>query len=509
MKSSDIKLLTIAVFISSLSLAGINKAENATNLDQIELEQLEAEIDALTDEADVISTLEKDTDKIAEDLMAGKEEEKDKKPEIIPQKCFLKAIEEDPIHFAVCNNGNTILDKITGLMWDRCSYGKTWNEKKQFCEGDANRYNWQNSLLTIRQLNKDNYNNKSDWRLPNIKELSSLVDTRCMNPSIDMRSFPEKYMYEFTPGRYDYWTSSVMENSPQRAWAVDFNLGQDYPNNKHLSKNIRLVRLGSAKTSYDIALGKDVSLDEQCVTYPSISFSHVINVPTESEIISDELVIVFSGINQLPLTIHNGEYQVNSDGNWLTTDGILKNNDKLKLRHISAKEFLTDTETTVKVGHQVAVFKSTTLEGAAEAFNDYLTDQGGALYDSMYDDFLKGLNDTLSDIDIHFDTNLFKLTPEIQENIVKYFDDNKALTDKIKEIQLIGHTDSVASKQYNMALSLRRASEVFNFIRLLPGLESVKITYRGAGFDLPIGDNNTEEGRAKNRRVDVMVIYEE
>ncbi|MBF0265786.1 MAG: DUF1566 domain-containing protein [Gammaproteobacteria bacterium] len=512
MKPGVIKLLILKVFICSVLIVAISYAEDSiTGLDNLELQQLEAEVESLSNEKDIFGSLEKDKAQMAEDLMAVQNKEQEKEIKINPQKCFLKPMLDDPIHFAVCNAGNTILDKRTGLMWDRCSYGKTWNEKKQYCEGKAAQYSWQDSLLTISDINKYKYFDKSDWRLPNIKELSSLVDSRCMNPSIDMSSFPEKYIDEFEPGRYDYWTSSVFEQYPQRAWAVDFNLGQDYPNNKRLLKNIRLVRLGSNLSSYDIATDKEVSLDEQCVTYPAISFSHVVNVPTEAEINSDELIIVFSGIEKLPLSVTNGEYQLNNSGKWLTNDQLVRNNDKLKIRHISAKEFLTDNETLVKIGAQSATFKSTTLQKSAEAFNDYLSDEkyrAASLYDSLYDDFLKGLNDSLSDIVSHYDVDKYKLTQTAQENILEYFESNKDLRDQIRKISIIGHTDSTGSKQYNQKLSIRRAQGVYNFIHLMPGFETVKIEYIGRGLTQPIADNNNEQGRAQNRRVDVLVSYE-
>ena len=177
-----------------------------------------------------------------------------------PQKCFNHPLENDPVYFAVCGNGQTILDKRTGLMWDRCTLGKHWNAEKQFCEGNSQRYNWQKALLSTAELNQKKHLHKTDWRLPNIKELASLVDTRCVSPAIDMGSFPEKFQYDLgsdvATGKYDYWTSSVNEQYPQRAWSIDFNLGQDYQANKRLAKNIRLVRLGSGLSSYDIAIDK-------------------------------------------------------------------------------------------------------------------------------------------------------------------------------------------------------------------------------------------------------------
>ncbi len=69
-------------------------------------------------------------------------------------------------------------------------------------------------------------------------------------------------------------------------------------------------------------------------------------------------------------------------------------------------------------------------------------------------------------------------------------------------IEIVGHTDSVGSRQTNMALSQRRAQSVANYL-ISQGVDPSRITVRGAGPDQPIASNNTESGRQQNRRVEV------
>ena len=71
-------------------------------------------------------------------------------------------------------------------------------------------------------------------------------------------------------------------------------------------------------------------------------------------------------------------------------------------------------------------------------------------------------------------------------------------------IKVIGHTDSVGSDTYNQALSERRASSVAAYL-LSQGLAPNKLTSEGKGQSQPVAANETEEGRAKNRRVELHV----
>lgn len=69
-------------------------------------------------------------------------------------------------------------------------------------------------------------------------------------------------------------------------------------------------------------------------------------------------------------------------------------------------------------------------------------------------------------------------------------------------ITLIGHADSKGSQEYNLNLSRRRAETVANYL-VNKGIAPARITVEGAGSAKPIADNATEEGRSKNRRVDI------
>lgn len=71
-------------------------------------------------------------------------------------------------------------------------------------------------------------------------------------------------------------------------------------------------------------------------------------------------------------------------------------------------------------------------------------------------------------------------------------------------IDVMGHTDSTGSDQYNLDLSRRRAEAVSNFL-VSRGVARSRIESIGYGEQYPIADNTTDSGRAQNRRVEIRI----
>lgn len=76
------------------------------------------------------------------------------------------------------------------------------------------------------------------------------------------------------------------------------------------------------------------------------------------------------------------------------------------------------------------------------------------------------------------------------------------------KVLIIGHTDSTGSEQYNMNLSKERAYSVTNYL-VNKGLSTGRFTTKWYGETQPKYDNNTEEGRSKNRRVNIAILPDE
>lgn len=75
---------------------------------------------------------------------------------------------------------------------------------------------------------------------------------------------------------------------------------------------------------------------------------------------------------------------------------------------------------------------------------------------------------------------------------------------KHMQITLVGHTDSSGADEYNRKLSLDRAISVKNYLVETYNLSPSRITAQGMGEKSPIAPNNTSQGRALNRRVEVI-----
>jgi outer membrane protein OmpA-like peptidoglycan-associated protein len=101
-----------------------------------------------------------------------------------------------------------------------------------------------------------------------------------------------------------------------------------------------------------------------------------------------------------------------------------------------------------------------------------------------------------------FATGKYELLPIARDKLAEVA---KAVKDQgYKKIVVEGHTDSRGSPSQNETLSLQRAQEVRSFL-ITQGIESGKIEAEGFGPRRPVADNNSAEGRANNRRVEIVV----
>lgn len=73
------------------------------------------------------------------------------------------------------------------------------------------------------------------------------------------------------------------------------------------------------------------------------------------------------------------------------------------------------------------------------------------------------------------------------------------------QVILVGHTDNIGTREYNMKLSHRRAASVRDYLVEKEAIDAGRITLSGFGFDDPVSTNDTPEGRALNRRVQGVI----
>jgi len=105
--------------------------------------------------------------------------------------------------------------------------------------------------------------------------------------------------------------------------------------------------------------------------------------------------------------------------------------------------------------------------------------------------------------DAFFDTNKATFRKEAQPELEKISQRVRSVS-SVEAVQVTGFTDNTGSADYNQKLSEARAATVKDFL-VKNGIDPSKITILGKGASDPVADNSTKEGRAKNRRVEVMV----
>ncbi|HKH62302.1 MAG TPA: OmpA family protein, partial [Flavitalea sp.] len=104
---------------------------------------------------------------------------------------------------------------------------------------------------------------------------------------------------------------------------------------------------------------------------------------------------------------------------------------------------------------------------------------------------------------IFFDVNRYDLQPASTselDKVVMLLKENPTL-----KIQISGHTDNVGKPADNLKLSNDRAQSVVKYI-VTKGIDIKRLSFRGFGADQPIASNESEEGKAQNRRTELKVI---
>ncbi len=129
-------------------------------------------------------------------------------------------------------NGDTVTDRHTGLVWARCAHGQVLTGDQ--CLGQAGTYTHEEAL---RFASTWTSSDGKRWRLPNRRELLSIVEFGCNYPAIDRTAFPN------TPAVW-FWSTTPYSADSNKAWPIHFETGAvpgfaSYRSNSHV---IRLVR---------------------------------------------------------------------------------------------------------------------------------------------------------------------------------------------------------------------------------------------------------------------------
>ena len=197
------------------------------------------------------------------------------------QFCQGGAARSTPDHHFSDAGAGMVLHKPTGLIWKRCAEGQTWSGMT--CTGEPALYLWSEAFERVAAVNAAEVDSpsfltvwarmfgsiggvkppeptpgaiqklgKDDWRLPNINELLSIVETACEGPSVNTSQFPGFPVSA-------YWSSSPVADIQDAAWAMATTAGLDKPANRWKSKlQVHLVRGGNDFLSFDSGEGAPV-----------------------------------------------------------------------------------------------------------------------------------------------------------------------------------------------------------------------------------------------------------
>lgn len=142
------------------------------------------------------------------------------------------------------NGDGTITDEVTGLTWEKLGDDGSVHDRDDVATlADA-------IGLKIASLNAGGFAGHTDWRLPNRRELESLIDAGAFDPAI-RPSFDDACASGCSAAACSctlperYWTSTAYQADPSKGWVVDFRQGLVLPNALNATAHVRAVRGGS------------------------------------------------------------------------------------------------------------------------------------------------------------------------------------------------------------------------------------------------------------------------
>ncbi len=238
------------------------------------------------------------------------------------------------------DNGNgTVTHAKTGLMWKQCAEGLFGATCVTGAAAATTTMTWSNALAAAEGSSFAGF---TDWRLPNFKELYSIVETCGWNPAINQTLFPA------TPASH-FWSASAYVPVPYNSWVVTFNSGGVSSGGGSGNYDARLVRGGQFFDTFDA----------QDTTPDAFSFTAQTGAALSTVITSNTITV--EGINTAsPISIVGGTYMINA-GAYTSATGTVDNGDTVTLQQTSSGSFSTLTTATLTIGGVDGAFDVTTL----------------------------------------------------------------------------------------------------------------------------------------------------
>jgi hypothetical protein len=150
-------------------------------------------------------------------------------------------IQRGVAHALVDNGDGTITDTRTGLMWEKQSDDGGVHDQD-------NLSTWVNAFAAVAALNTASFAGHTDWRLPNIVEMQSIVNYGAVHPTAfaafntGCAASCTVTTCSCTQSTFTYWTSTTYQNFPTAALYVDFSVGISSFTDKDNTAHVRAVR---------------------------------------------------------------------------------------------------------------------------------------------------------------------------------------------------------------------------------------------------------------------------
>ncbi|MDQ3192965.1 MAG: OmpA family protein [Bacteroidota bacterium] len=404
-------------------------------------------------------------------------------------------------NIAISNDGQKLLiykdDRGIGNIYESVLKGKKWTDPK-ILEGDINSdyhessasYSYdEKTIYFISEriggqggkdiwMSKRNKNNKWDEAINLGPTINSEFEEESVFAHPDGKTLYFSSKGHSSMGGFDIFKTKIDENG---IWGAPENLG--YPVNTP-GDDLFFVMAANGKTAYYASArsegngGMDIYKLNFIETKEEIKTNYVVllkgTVTDEADGSPIEATIE---ITEKENNESTGLFSSNSaSGNYLVSLPSGKNYGI----SVNAENYLFHSEyiQVMKSGEYTEIIKNIKLKrlnkGSRIVLNNIFFDYGK---DSL-------TNESMSELD-----QLYKLLNE---------------SPKLK-IEISGHTDNQGSADYNKSLSEKRAKSVVIYLTG-KGISPVRLTFKGYGFDRPVAENDTEEGRQLNRRTEFEII---
>lgn len=134
----------------------------------------------------------------------------------------------------ILNADATVTDLKTRLMWKQCPEGLSGDSCS---EGSVDTAFWDVFLRSIEILNSgEGFAGFNDWRMPNVKELRSIIEAQCYRPAVNLAVFPNTPIVSF------FTSTPVKDVFRDNIWTVEFIHGRVEAKRLNFSASLRLVR---------------------------------------------------------------------------------------------------------------------------------------------------------------------------------------------------------------------------------------------------------------------------